>query len=255
MALSPSPIELRLDQVSKTFSSGTYALAPTSLAIEQGQFVALVGPSGCGKSTLLRLIAGLSQPTSGEIVKASKSTSELGFVFQEPTLMPWATVAKNVALPLVLKDVAEETARQDVERVLQWVGLSDFKESYPRELSGGMKMRTSIARAIVAKPSVLMLDEPFAALDEFTRSSLNDDLLRLWEEQKWTAIFVTHSVREAAYLADRIIVMSDRPGTVIADMTVPFERPRRPDLRNAHDYSDFCAEVSSLLDQSKDEKK
>lgn len=249
MGLSAANLSLSLNRITKTFTSGTQALSEITLSIEQGQFVAVVGPSGCGKSTLLRLVAGLSAPTSGDIEK-TLGADALSFVFQEPTLMPWATVTENVSLPLVLKKTSPSHVEKESRRVLDWVGLADFAGAYPRELSGGMKMRVSIARALVSEPNLLLLDEPFAALDEFTRSNLNDDLLRLWEEQKWTALFVTHSVREAAYLADRIIVMSARPGRVTADIIVPFEHPRRPSLRNEHRYADFCASVSSALGQS-----
>lgn len=167
--------------------------------------------------------------------------------------MPWATVFENIALPFRLKQHAEEQIKEDVTRVIEWVGLSDFTGAYPRELSGGMKMRTSIARALVSQPNLLLFDEPFAALDEFTRAKLNDELLQLWADQKWTALFVTHSVREAAYLADRILVMSPRPGQIIADLDVPFERPRNAGLRKGLDYSEFCARVSDVLDQSQRE--
>lgn len=249
MSVIAKPAALTLNQITKTFSSGTEAVAETTLSIGAGQFVAVVGPSGCGKSTLLRMVAGLSAPTSGEITGQSDGESDIGFVFQEPTLMPWATVSDNVALPLVLKNADPRSYTDNVTNVLDWVGLSDFRNAYPRELSGGMKMRVSIARALVSKPHLLLLDEPFAALDEFTRAALNDDLLRLWEEQKWTALFVTHSVREAAFLADRILVMSPRPGRIVADMAVPFDHPRRPALRDSHDYSDFCVSVSQALHQ------
>lgn len=244
---------LALDRVTKVFSSGTQALAETSVSIAPGQFVALVGPSGCGKSTLLRLVAGLADPTQGRITRDLEQGDALGFVFQEPTLMPWATVFENIALPFRLKHQSEAQIKEDVARVIAWVGLSDFAGAYPRELSGGMKMRTSIARALVSQPSLLLFDEPFAALDEFTRAKLNDELLRLWADQKWTALFVTHSVREAAFLADRILVMSPRPGRIIADLDVPFMHPRTAGLRNEVSYAEFCATVSDILDQSQSE--
>jgi NitT/TauT family transport system ATP-binding protein len=244
---SNAQFALNLDHVEKTYRSGTIALAPTSLKILKGEFVSLVGPSGCGKSTLLRLMSGLVPPTSGRIDHThDDQNQDVGFVFQEATLMPWATVYENVSLPLRLQDIARND-HERIETVLAWVGLEGFHQSYPRELSGGMKMRVSIARALVTKPNLLLLDEPFAALDEFTRAQLNEDLLRLWQDQKWTAVFVTHSIREAAFLAERVIVMSPRPGRVVADVTVPFEYPRTAQLRNQHDFIDFSASVSDHL--------
>ncbi|NKB45076.1 MAG: ATP-binding cassette domain-containing protein [Alphaproteobacteria bacterium] len=248
--LSHSPL-LNLATVSKTFSSGTVALSPTSLTLGDGEFVSLVGPSGCGKSTLLRIVAGLTPPSTGEVTSASGADGlRTGFVFQEPTLMPWATVSENVALPLQLKNSLTSQESDRISTVLEWVGLKDFRDAYPRELSGGMRMRASIARAIVQQPDLLLLDEPFVALDEFTRAQLNEDLLRLWEDQKWTAIFVTHSIREAVFLSNRVLVMSPRPGQVIADLQVPFEYPRQPELRNDHAYADFCASISQQLASS-----
>ena len=240
---------LNLKGITKTFDSGTEALSATTFTLSDGEFVSLVGPSGCGKSTLLRIVAGLSQPSAGEIATSSEMEDlRIGFVFQEPTLMPWSTVFENVALPLQLVNGSPNT--DDVDRittVLQWVGLEEFQNAYPRELSGGMRMRASIARSLVLQPDLLLLDEPFAALDEFTRAQLNEDLLHLWEEQKWTAIFVTHSIREAAFLSNRELVMPPRPGRVIADIAVPFKYPRQPSLRNDHAYTDFCASVFQRL--------
>lgn len=248
---APSPdFALELDRVSKTYASGTVALLETSLTVQQGDFVALVGPSGCGKSTLLRLIAGLSAPSNGQVTTQAQGESDIGFVFQEPTLMPWASVFDNVALPLKLQGRATTDFTPEVTTALDGVALAEFSKAYPRELSGGMKMRVSIARALVSDPSLLLLDEPFAALDEFTRAGLNDDLLRVWAQRKWTGLFVTHSVREAVYLANRVLVMSARPGRVVADLEVPFTHPRQPDLRNDHAFTDFCATVSRALAQS-----
>ncbi len=247
MPTSDSQLALNLNKVEKTYRSGTIALAPTSLKIQPGEFVSLVGPSGCGKSTLLRLISGLIKPTSGHIDhKHNAKDQDIGFVFQEATLMPWATVYENVSLPLRLQGSAPDD-HERIETVLAWVGLEEFHQTYPRELSGGMKMRVSIARALVTEPSLLLLDEPFAALDEFTRAQLNEDLLRLWEDQKWTAVFVTHSIREAAFLSERVIVMSPRPGRVVADVAVPFAYPRTAKLRDQHDFTDFSASVSNHL--------
>lgn len=241
-----TPPSLTLADVSKTFPSGLDALAPTNFSLSNGEFVSLVGPSGCGKSTLLRLVAGLVEPTTGKASLASDRT-KVGFVFQDPTLMPWATVSENVQLPLKLANKLEPGSKEHVATVLEWVGLRDFQNAYPRELSGGMKMRVSIARALIVQPDLLLLDEPFAALDEFTRAQLNEDLLHLWQQQKWTSIFVTHSIREAAFLSNRILVMSPRPGRIIADVPVPFDYPRGPGLRNSHAYTDLCAEVAAHL--------
>ncbi len=241
-----TPRFLTLADVSKAFPSGLNALAPTSFSLSNGEFVSLVGPSGCGKSTLLRLVAGLTEPTTGQSSLAS-DTAKVSFVFQDPTLMPWATVSENVQLPLKLENALEARSKDLASTVLEWVGLKDFQNAYPRELSGGMKMRASIARALIIQPDLLLLDEPFAALDEFTRAQLNEDLLDLWQQQKWTSIFVTHSIREAAFLSSRILVMTPRPGRIIADVQVPFDYPRDSDLRNSHAYTGLCAEIEAHL--------
>ncbi len=233
--------------VTKTFQTGTSALSPVDLAIAAGSFVSLVGPSGCGKSTLLRMIAGLLDPSGGEIARAwTAGPQGIGFVFQDATLMPWANVAKNVSLPLEIAGLPHDGVAEAIARV----GLEGFAQSYPRELSGGMRMRASIARAIVAKPSVLLMDEPFAALDEFTRFRLNDDLLALWQANRWTVIFVTHSIREAVFLSERVIVMSPRPGRVVADMPILFSQPRAAALRNDHAFTDVCARVGAALGEA-----
>lgn len=233
--------------VAKTFPTGTSALAPVDLSIAAGSFVSLVGPSGCGKSTLLRMIAGLLEPSGGEVSRTWPAGPRgIGFVFQDATLMPWADVAKNVSLPLEIAGLPQDGVVEAIARV----GLDGFAHSYPRELSGGMRMRASIARAIVAKPSVLLMDEPFAALDEFTRFRLNDDLLALWQANRWTVIFVTHSIREAVFLSERVIVMSPRPGRVVADMPICFNQPRTAALRNDHAFTDACARVGAALGEA-----
>ena len=248
-----------LDHVSKTFSNATVALKDMSLDIEAGQFISLLGPSGCGKSTALRIVAGLSSPTSGRLRwsdeghapsgrKASGAEAhDISFVFQEPTLMPWAKVFSNVHLPLKLKGRSAAQARKEVMEALDMVGLADFADSYPRELSGGMKMRVSIARALVTKPRLLLMDEPFAALDEITRFRLNNDLLHLWEQFGWTVVFVTHSVFESVYLSNRIVVMAARPGRVVADLAVDAPYPRDEAFRTSHVYSDHCRRASDAL--------
>jgi NitT/TauT family transport system ATP-binding protein len=240
-----SPL-LTLSGVAHTFSSGTQALRPTDLTITEGSFTSLVGPSGCGKSTLLRIASGLLAPSSGTVSRAfTPKPGDIAFVFQDATLMPWATVAKNVSLPLELAGAAGARAR--ALEALQRVGLSEFADAYPRQLSGGMRMRVSIARAIVTNPRVLLMDEPFAALDEFTRFKLNEDLLALWQANRWTVMFVTHSVREAVFLSERVIVMSPRPGAIQADIKIALPASRTDEMRLGHAFADECAKLTHVL--------
>jgi NitT/TauT family transport system ATP-binding protein len=253
-ASAPSRSLLRLGAIGKTFASGTVALAGMDLTIRRGEFVSLLGPSGCGKSTLLKLIAGLAAPSSGTIDWPQSSyTAEgrpepaLSFVFQEPTLLPWRTTAQNVHLPLLLAGVDRSEARERVREALALVGLSAFADLHPRQLSGGMKMRVSIARALVTRPSILLMDEPFAALDEITRGRLNDDLLALFARQRLTVIFVTHSVYESVYLSTRIVVMSARPGRVTADIPIEVGFPRTEEFRTSASYNERCRLVSAAL--------
>jgi NitT/TauT family transport system ATP-binding protein len=241
--------------VGKDFPNGLRALAGLDLEVRRGEFVALLGPSGCGKSTALRIIAGLSEPTQGlvewpdgEVPVDGKS--RIGFVFQEPTLMPWASVFDNVALPLVLKGASAAKASERVEAVLDRVGLSAFRRAYPRELSGGMRMRVSIARALVTEPQLLLMDEPFAALDEITRFSLNDDLLQMWQELRTTIVFVTHSVFESVYLSSRIAVMTARPGRVFSELAVEAQSPRDRNFRTSPEYAHLCRLASEALAQA-----
>src|ERR1051325_8692662 len=207
------PTLLSLHDIGKTFDNDVEAIARLDLEIADGEFVSLVGPSGCGKSTALRLIAGLLAPSRGTVTWPG-GRPELGYVFQEATLMPWATTFANARLPLDLKGVPRGAAEVRAREVLARVGLAGFEKAYPRELSGGMKMRVSIARALAARPKLLLLDEPFAAQDEFTRNALGDDLLRLWREDGLTVLFVTHNVGESSYLSQRVLVMTPRPGRV-----------------------------------------
>ncbi|MBB3560822.1 NitT/TauT family transport system ATP-binding protein [Rhizobium sp. BK512] len=243
-----------MQSVSKVFSSGTIALSGMSLTVESGEFISLLGPSGCGKSTALRIIAGLGDATSGKIDWPSSRINsqglpegDIGFVFQEPTLMPWKTVFGNVYLPLKLRGVSKAQARDRIMEVLATVGLQDFADAYPRELSGGMKMRVSIARALVTKPKLLLMDEPFAALDEITRQKLNDDVLRLWKATGITVIFVTHSVFESAYLSNRIVVMKARPGRVHADFPLTTSLERDSHYRTSEEYRRACETASRSL--------
>jgi len=228
----------------KTFDDGTHALGPLSLDIEHGSFTAILGPSGCGKSTLLRLIAGLLAHQSGTISFGADARPRFGFVFQEPTLMPWRTVAGNVALPLELSGRTDQAA---VMSALERVGLAAFADHHPRRLSGGMKMRVSVARAAAGDPDLLLMDEPFAALDEISRGALNDDLLQLHADRKLTVLFVTHSVFESVYLASRIVVLSKRPGRIVADIAVDAPPARGEDWRLSSDYAALARRVSAAL--------
>ena len=238
---------LRMNGVGKVFAGGVTALSDMNLSLSEGQFVSLLGPSGCGKSTALRLIAGLMQPTTGKVIwQGGHDSGDLGVVFQEPTLMPWATVEKNVWLPLRLKGESLTETRPRIAQALEMVGLDRFAGAYPRELSGGMKMRVSIARALVTQPRLILMDEPFAALDEITRNKMNDDLLALRDRLGCTVIFVTHSVFESVYLSDRIVVMAPRPGRVAEELTVTADR-RDEDFRTSAEYAAQCRAVSAAL--------
>jgi NitT/TauT family transport system ATP-binding protein len=251
-ALSPkdrSPGNLpivTLRGVEKNFSNGIRALDGLDLDVRDGEFVSLLGPSGCGKSTALRIIAGLSAPSAGAVEWLS-GAAQIGFVFQEPTLMPWADVSANVGLPFRL---AGEDDRGAIVQALERVGLAGFSRSYPRELSGGMKMRVSIARALVTKPQLLLMDEPFAALDEITRFKLNNDLLALWEDLRRTVIFVTHSVFESVYLSQRIVVVTPRPGRVFTEIVIDAPYPRDEHFRTSSEYAAYCRRAAEALAQA-----
>jgi NitT/TauT family transport system ATP-binding protein len=243
------PSLVRLRQVDKTFSNGTIAIKGLDLDLHPGSFTSLLGPSGCGKSTALRMIAGLTSPSTGK-VEWTGHKPELGFVFQEPTLMPWRTVWGNVFLPLRIAGVPRAVAEPRIADALARVGLTGFETSYPRQLSGGMKMRVSIARALVTRPALLLMDEPFAALDEITRSRLNDDLLQVWQAERLTIGFVTHSVFESVFLSDRILVMAARPGRVVADIAIDAPYPRTDEFRTTDTYNHYCRIVSQALKQA-----
>jgi NitT/TauT family transport system ATP-binding protein len=245
-------LAVRLREATKVYDSGVAALGPLDLDVRRCEFLSLLGPSGCGKSTALRLIAGLAAPTSGSVDVArlqreAGGVHAIGFVFQEPTLMPWADVAANVRLPLRLANMPAAEADDRVMAALAQVGLGEFAGSYPRELSGGMKMRVSLARALVTYPDILLMDEPFAALDEITRFRLNNDLLALWRDLRKTVIFVTHSVFESVYLSQRVIVMSARPGRISAEFRIDAPEPRSEEFRTSADYAATCRKVSAAL--------
>ena len=234
--------------VSKTFPNGTTAVEDLDLDIRQGEFLTLLGPSGCGKSTALRILAGLTDASHGSVEwRDGSAAAGLSFVFQEPTLMPWASVANNVRLPLTLTYREKEASTPLVERALARVGLLPFAQAYPRELSGGMKMRVSIARALVTDPKLLLMDEPFAALDEITRFKLNNDLLALWRELRKTIVFVTHSVFESVYLSQRIVVMTPRPGRIFTEVIIDAPYPRDESFRTSAEYAGYCRKVSEAL--------
>ncbi|AOY78908.1 MULTISPECIES: ABC transporter ATP-binding protein [Moorena] len=239
---------ISLTHVNKTFDNGTVALKDLNLNINKSEFISLVGPSGCGKSTLLRIIAGLSTMSSGNIEWSDRAhQKEIAFVFQEAALMPWATVMGNVRLPLKLARVSKKVADNAIKEALQLVGLESFARSYPRQLSGGMKMRVSIARALVTSPKVLLMDEPFGALDDITRTKLNLELLDLWSKKHWTVVFVTHNIYEAVYLSNRVVVMAARPGRVVADITIDEPSPRNEQFRTSLVYTKYCQKVAEQL--------
>jgi NitT/TauT family transport system ATP-binding protein len=244
---SEAPI-VALRGVGKTFRNGVVALDGIDLAVAPGSFLSLLGPSGCGKSTLLRIIAGLVPPSVGRLERHQRDPAgRIGFVFQEPTLMPWATAWDNVYLPLRLAGRGRDEVAASIADTLAALGLSGFEQTYPRELSGGMRMRVSIARALVTDPRLLLLDEPFAALDELTRFRLNEDLLRLWQRHQWTVVFVTHSVFESVFLSTRIAVLTPRPGRIVADLPIDLAFPRDGALRTAPHYVEQCRKVSAAL--------
>ncbi|MCC7281158.1 MAG: ABC transporter ATP-binding protein [Acetobacteraceae bacterium] len=236
-----------LEGVGKRFAGGVQALAGVGFSVSPGDFVALLGPSGCGKSSLLRIIAALAEPTEGSVVRPASTGGEIGFVFQDPTLMPWASALANVMLPLRLAGARREQAAAQATAALAAVGLAGFERARPRALSGGMRMRASFARALVTGPKLLLMDEPFAALDEITRFRLNDDLLALWRERHFTALFVTHSVFESVYLAQRVLVMAARPGRIVADIAIEGPRLRDATFRTSPEYAAQCRAVSGAL--------
>jgi NitT/TauT family transport system ATP-binding protein len=235
---------LSFDQVSMQFPNGTLALEDVSFDVGWAEFVVTVGPSGCGKSTLLRIASGLERPSTG---KVDVGGSQLGYVFQDPTLLPWRTVQGNVELLGELHGLPKEERQHSAAEAIALVGLEGFEDHYPKQLSGGMRMRVSLARSLTLKPEVFLFDEPFAALDEITRTRLNDELLRLFAHEGFAGLFVTHSIPEAVYLASRVVVMSGRPGRVLGEVRVPFDYPRSPELRFDPEFAAVAGEVSKLL--------
>jgi NitT/TauT family transport system ATP-binding protein len=261
--LAPVPRSIPAVQVlsaEKTYPNGTQALLPVDLGIEEGEFVTLLGPSGCGKSTLLKMVAGLLEPTDGRlqlwhkpVAQLEESGKKMAFVFQSPTLMPWASVQTNVRLPLDLAGVPRQEADARVAEALALVGLSKFVNALPRALSGGMQMRVSIARGLVTQPDLLLMDEPFGALDEITRHKLDADLLDLWRKKKLTVIFVTHSIHEAVFLSSRVVMMAARPGRVVEEFHIDAPYPRTADFMVSPEFSRYAKQLQdSLLRASAD---
>lgn len=249
---------IEIDQVEQVYPNGVRALMPLSLDVAQGEFLTLIGPSGCGKSTLLKMIAGLLRPTSGQLllsgqpVQGGMAAHQLGFVFQEPTLMPWADVQANVRLPLDLRGTPRALADAQVHEALKLVGLDTFAGQLPRALSGGMQMRASIARGLVTQPRLLLMDEPFGALDEITRNRLDDDLLALWQQQSLTVVFVTHSITEAVFLSTRVIVMGARPGRIVDDLRIDQPWPRDEDYRTSATFNAHVRHLQHSLARASD---
>jgi NitT/TauT family transport system ATP-binding protein len=243
---APRPPEqvLAFEDVGKRFADGTVALDGVDLKVAPGEFVTVVGPSGCGKSTLLRIASGLEAPSGGTVQLA---TTKIGYVFQDPTLLPWRTVQGNAELLAELEGLPRAERRRLAEEALELVGLSEFPRHLPHALSGGMRMRTSLARSLTLRPELFLLDEPFGSLDEITRERLNDELLGLFATRGFAALFVTHSVGEAVFLSTRVVVLSGRPGRVRASFEVPFEYPRPPELRYAEPFARLAGAVSACL--------
>ena len=239
----PAPA-LRFNGISMTFPDGTHALEETNFAVREREFVTVVGPSGCGKSTLLRIASGLTTPTSGTVEVDRKN---VGYVFQDPTLLQWRTVLGNIELLAELDGMGKNARRLRAAETVDLVGLRGFEQKYPKQLSGGMKMRASLARSLVLDPKVFLFDEPFGALDEITRERLNDELLALFQREGFASLFITHSIYEAVFLSTRVLVMSARPGRIVGDFAIPFKYPRSPELRFDPAFAQLSGEVSHAL--------
>jgi len=244
-AVPPTSTEpLSFEHVGMTFPDGTEAIRDVSLSVRKGEFVTIVGPSGCGKSTLLKLASGLLEPTAGTI---KVDRDRLGYVFQDATLLPWRTVSHNIELLAELHDIPADERRRLTSEAIELVGLQGFEDHYPKSLSGGMKMRASLARTLTLKPPVFLFDEPFGAVDEITRERLNEETQRLFQLEQFAGLFITHSISEAVFMSTRVLVMSNRPGRIIASFDVPFEFPRHPDLRFEPEFAHLCGLVSHEL--------
>ncbi|HSL56258.1 MAG TPA: ABC transporter ATP-binding protein [Acidimicrobiales bacterium] len=243
-AAAAGPPKLAFRDVGKTFPDGTVALDGVSFSVSSGEFVTVVGPSGCGKSTLLRLASGLDRETAGSV---EVDRDNVGYVFQDATLMPWRNVQANVELLAELHGIPKAERRQLAAAAIETVGLSGFERHYPKMLSGGMRMRVSLARSLTLKPPVFLFDEPFGALDEITRERLNEEALRLFALEGFAGLFITHSIYEAVFLSTRVLVMSARPGRIVGDFTVPFEYPRPPELRFEPEFAELAGQVSASL--------
>jgi NitT/TauT family transport system ATP-binding protein len=243
--------EIEIASVTKRYGDANAVLQSIDLTVAKKEFVSLIGPSGCGKSTILKLIAGLTLPTSGAIRVDGRTPADaretISFVFQDATLLPWRTVRENIGLGLELEHKPKALREKEIASLLEFVGLQHVAKAFPRELSGGMKMRVSIARALATNPRLMLLDEPFAALDEMTRDRLNEEILRLHAEQNWTAVFVTHSVPEAVFLSDRIVVLAPNPGRIYAEFRVDLPVPRAAALRTAPEFEAIASRVAHTL--------
>lgn len=245
---------LVIHDVGKIYPNGTIAVQHAELHVGEGEFLCFVGPSGCGKSTIFNMIAGLTEPTSGHLSvlgtspKEARKQNEIAFVFQEHTLLPWAKLIDNVTMPLTLRGVSKKERVAEGERVLELVGLKDYTKVLPRELSGGMKMRVSIARALISRPKLLLMDEPFGALDEITRQTLQDELLNIWEQdKKMSVLFITHNVFESVFLSTKVVVMTPRPGKISDIIDIPFAYPRDDEFRTRPEFGDYVRSVSDVL--------
>ena len=242
-AMNDAPA-LRFDGVSMVYPDGTHALAQTTFDVRPGEFVTVVGPSGCGKSTLLKIASGLHDPTTGSV---TVDRSKVGYVFQDATLLQWRNVQRNVELLAELEGVSKGERAARAAAAIELVGLKGFESKYPKQLSGGMKMRAALARTLVLDPSVFLFDEPFGAVDEITRERLNDEVISLFARQRFAGLFITHSISEAVFLSTRVLVMSARPGRIVADFAIPFAYPRVPELRFEPEFARLCGELSYAL--------
>ncbi|WP_174269855.1 ABC transporter ATP-binding protein [Bacillus methanolicus] len=253
-ALEEQNTVVKMDHVSKTYQNGNIAVSNINLTIREGEFLSFVGPSGCGKSTIFKMISGLVEPSKGSIEifgappkKFRENSTDIAFVFQDSTLLPWRKVIDNVMLPLEIRGMPKKVCVEKAYQVLELVGLKNYINVLPRHLSGGMKMRVSIARALISKPKLLLMDEPFGALDEITRQNLQYELLNIWKKHRMTVLFITHNVFEAVYLSTKIAVMTPSPGKIASLVDVPFSYSREDEFRNTHEFSDLVAKVSNRL--------